>query len=546
MSQNILMQKQLFAVLTLCAAPLAGCSASDGSTTEGASTGEATTGDDGGATAQVTTQTPTTGTGESTESPTTAASVTNATTGDATTGEVTTGDEESTGHVSRGESTTDAPPVESCEDGLVNQDETDVDCGGAVCGPCADGLLCTADEDCVVASCILGTCAAPSCEDGLQNADETDADCGGGTCGACQDNLACVAPEDCMSGVCTEGVCTPPSCADGLQNGDETDLDCGGAICDGCGGALACNSGDDCLSETCTDGLCEQVECLVDADCAALDTDCSSGSCKMPGYTCEAVPINDGQACGGDLCFTGTTCVEGLCGGGAPVDCSGESDQCHVGTCDPGTGTCGAMPLPDGTKCEDGVACTKLEVCKVGACGGSTDPLLVEAFADNNAGWTLGTEWAIGATAVSVGCNGGQDPAADHTPTDDNGVAGVVLGGCSAQVAHDYYCLTSPVVDLSKAAADVHLSYWRWLHSDYTPYMKNKIEVFNGVTWVSVFETFAASTHDAAWTFFTYDVTLHKNDKFQARWCFNTGGGVYAEGSWSVDDVTLGANACMQ
>ncbi len=540
MSHNNSMQERLFAVLTLCAAPLVGCSASDGSTTEGATTGAATTGDDGSATAQVTTQTPTTG--ESTDSPTTASSVT-----DPTTGEATTGDEESTGHVSRGESTTDAPPVESCEDGLLNQDETDVDCGGAICGPCADGSLCTDDDDCAIASCILGTCAAPSCEDGLKNADETDADCGGGTCGGCLDNLACAVAEDCMSGVCTEGVCTPPSCADALKNGDETDIDCGGAICDGCLGALACNSGEDCLSETCTDGLCEQVDCLVDADCGALDTDCASGSCKKPGYTCEAVPINDGQACvGADLCFTGSTCAEGLCAGGLPVDCSGESNQCNIGTCDPGTGTCGAMQLPDGTKCDDGVACTKLEACKAGTCGGATDPLLVEPFANNNAGWTLDTEWAIGATKVSVGCSGGQDPAADHTPTDDNGVAGVVLGGCAAQDVHGFYCLTSPVVDLSKAAADVHLSYWRWLHSDYTPYMKNKIEVYNGVTWVTVFETFGSSTHDVAWTFFTYDVTLHKNDKFQARWCFNTGSGVFAEASWSVDDVTIGANACVQ
>jgi hypothetical protein len=269
----------------------------------------------------------------------------------------------------------------------------------------------------------------------------------------------------------------------------------------------------------------------------------------MPGFVCEAVPIKDGAACEGpELCVSGTTCTDGVCGGGQPKDCSAQSDACNIGTCDPQDGTCDKVPLPDGTKCEDGNACTKLEVCKAATCGGSTAPLFTEAFANNAAGWTLDTQWAIGPTAVS-NCGGGSDPALDHTPTPDNGVAGVVLGGCIPDnTVHDYYCLTSPIVDTTVAPADVHLSYWRWLNSDYTPYMKNKIEVFNGITWVLLFETGGSpGVADAAWQFFTYDVSAHKNNKFQARWCFNVGStGVFIRSSWNVDDVTLGANACMQ
>ena len=72
---------------------------------------------------------------------------------------------------------------ETCTDGIRNQDETGVDCGG-VCNAC------------------------PTCSDGIQNGEEVGVDCGG-ACDAC------------------------PTCDDGIQNGDETGIDCGGA-CDPC------------------------------------------------------------------------------------------------------------------------------------------------------------------------------------------------------------------------------------------------------------------------------------------------------------------------
>ena len=79
----------------------------------------------------------------------------------------------------------------SCEDGIQNQGETDVDCGGPNCDPCV------------------------SCNDGIWNQNEEDVDCG--------------------------GVCPPcPSCVDGVQNGNETNIDCGGPDCAPCG---TCNDG---------------------------------------------------------------------------------------------------------------------------------------------------------------------------------------------------------------------------------------------------------------------------------------------------------------
>ena len=533
--------------LTLTTWTLAACGGGDTTTENTTATG--TTGV--GPTTEVVTSDVGTST---TDAPTTAGPTTaGPTTGTPTTAGPTTGEpDDTTGPVSGStdhgstmpEMTTEPPP--SCDDVLQNQDETDVDCGGATCSPCADGLACMADSDCAVASCVLGVCAAPACDDGVQNADETDADCGGG-CSPCADNLACVDGADCTSQVCTDGLCTPASCSDTLMNGDETDIDCGGAVCDGCFGDAACIDDSDCLSETCIGGICGDVGCQNAADCDALDTECAEGSCKIPGFQCEAVPKNNGLACeNNELCVENTTCTAGVCGGG-PKDCSALSDACHVGSCDIGTGECISDELDDGIKCEDGNLCTKLEVCKTGVCGGSLAALFTEDFSDNLAGWTLGTEWAIGPAKASMGCTGGADPAMDHTPSADNGVAGVVIGGCLNTALHDYYCLTSPVVDLTTAPADVHLSYWRWLVSDYTPFMKNQIQVFNGAIWVTVFETGGNETNDNFWQFFSYDVTAHKNNKFQARWCHTiTVNGAYDSPSWSVDDVTLGPAACMQ
>jgi hypothetical protein len=78
-------------------------------------------------------------------------------------------------------------PTPTCTDGIQNQGETGIDCGG----PCA---------------------ACPTCTDGIQNGNETGVDCGGPDCAACA------------------------TCSDGIQNGNETGVDCGGPDCAPCGG----------------------------------------------------------------------------------------------------------------------------------------------------------------------------------------------------------------------------------------------------------------------------------------------------------------------
>jgi len=83
------------------------------------------------------------------------------------------------------------PPI-SCEDGIMNQDEEGVDCGGP-CAPCNGGF---------------------SCSDGIRNGTEIGVDCGG----------------ECLP-------CFPAQnlCFDGIQNGGEEGIDCGGPC------SLPCN-----------------------------------------------------------------------------------------------------------------------------------------------------------------------------------------------------------------------------------------------------------------------------------------------------------------
>ncbi len=74
---------------------------------------------------------------------------------------------------------------ETCEDGVLNGDETGIDCGGVLCDVCpVDG--CTdqlAHNYNAAATNNDGTCE--TCNDGILNGDETAVDCGGALCEPC-------------------------------------------------------------------------------------------------------------------------------------------------------------------------------------------------------------------------------------------------------------------------------------------------------------------------------------------------------------------------
>jgi len=125
--------------------------------------------------------------------------------------------------------------TQHCENDQWDQGlgETAKNCGGP-CRPCDPGYGCKIPGDCLHGVCAGGTCQMPTCTDGVRNDKETGVDCGGPTgCPLCPAGEGCKAAADCLSKVCWVGVCQPPKCDDGIQNGDETDWDCGGtcALC---------------------------------------------------------------------------------------------------------------------------------------------------------------------------------------------------------------------------------------------------------------------------------------------------------------------------
>ena len=495
-----------------------------------------------------------------------------------------------TGHVAEEGTTTGAAPT--CEDGEHNGDETDVDCGGRACPACEIGQSCVGDYDCVTSSCVEGTCQAPSCADGVKNGDETDIDCGG-SCSPCGSNQSCLVNADCASDSCVDGSCVAVSCQDGVQNGTETDVDCGGPSCPGCPAGGACEGADDCDTLACEDNVCVEVECLLNSHCAHLAGTCVVGQCNQATNTCQAVPafqgagcndgnactaatcnaglcsgpqiscaafngqctvgtcdpdigcygepVNDGQTCSdGNACTSSTVCAAGQCLG-VDVDCSHLDVGCQVGQCNPVNGQCLVQILPDGATCDDGFACSTNPTCDAGVCvADNLVPFWTEDFSDNTAGWILGPEWEIG-PAVSSSClHLGQDPETDHTQAGDNGLAGVVIGGCASQTVHDYYCLTSPTIDTTVAEGPLFLEFWRHLHSDWPNWMRNRIDVFDGTTWNNVWITSGSGAiDDPDWTRISHELSSYKVPNFQVRFCFNIDAVDWSVASWSVDDVAL-------
>ncbi len=162
----------------------------------------------------------------------------------------------------------------TCDDGVRNGDETDVDCGGS-CARCDEGDACEAATDCTSGVCAGDRCVPAACDDGVLNGDESDLDCGGSACGPCATGGACEVAADCASRVCAASACAAPSCEDGLMNGEEAEVDCGGdcAPCPDCRADTDCGSG----APRCDSGAC--VACTSDAHCLEGERCTTEGAC---------------------------------------------------------------------------------------------------------------------------------------------------------------------------------------------------------------------------------------------------------------------------
>jgi len=296
-------------------------------------------------------------------------------------------------------------------DGVKNDSETDVDCGGALLATgaantasdgapaCAPGNTCLIDADCATGVCAVApvvidnldggaassgdaagpdggvarrTCQSATEHDGVKNDSETDVDCGGGflsggapnpaTDGApaCAIGKGCLLGTDCLTLVCAPGsvgtsgspdgspidcpagqtcTCQPPSPTDGVKNDSETDRDCGGALLVSGAKNTASDSAPVCqfeLSQKCSIGLdCDSLVCNANNNAGGLPANCPNGaSC-----TCQVPSSTDGVKNGGET----------------DVDCGGASV--------PGSDT--APPCAPTRKCLIGSDCTS-SICTTG------------------------------------------------------------------------------------------------------------------------------------------------------------------------------------
>ncbi len=438
------------------------------------------------------------------------------------------------------------PEMEACNTLDDDCNGTADDLGTSSCGVGA----CAATVDVCVAGqlqqCVPGTPGLEVC-DGIDNncnqlTDESDplvgTACDSGLLGVCQAGTqACV-----MSAL----VCVPDQMA-GSELCDSLDNDCDGTTDNnvpGTGGT--CNTG---LPGVCAAGTvgCQNnsIDCYPDTPpsqevCDSVDNDCN-------GFTDEADPMA-GTACDTGLlgvCQPGTvTCVSGsldcvqdvassaeTCDG-TDEDCDGVDDNGNPG---------GGLPC--------GCAGAGTTACVAGSvvCQGGPTIFFEDDFSDNAAGWTLGPNWSIGPTVMSAptGSCGIGDPAQDHTPTADNGVAGNVLGGNVPTSIGGPYYLTSPVVNTAGQPA-VYLEFWRWLHSDYPNFMIDRIEVWNGASWVQIWINPSGTVvNDTAWLKQSFNISAHANAAMQVRFSYQIGSsGVYTCAGWNIDDVVIASASC--
>ncbi|UCE59670.1 MAG: S8 family serine peptidase [Phycisphaerales bacterium] len=310
----------------------------------------------------------------------------------------------------------------TCSDGIQNQGEDRIDCGGPcpACectndAACSDGAYCNGVETCdAYGDCQSGTavdcndavgCTDDSCNEGTDSCDNIaiDANCDNGL--YCDGAETCHATLDCQSGTsvnCNDGVgCTDDSCNEGTDSCDNVanDANCdNGLYCDGAetchatldcqsGTAVDCNDGVGCTDDSCNEGTDSCDNLTNDANCdnglycdgaewCHATSDCQAGT---------TVDCNDGVGCTNDSCNEGTdscdniaddgNCDNGLfCDGTetchATLDCRAGSDPCPGQLCDEGGDfcyDCGGDP-----DCDDGVYCNGAETCVGGTCQAGT------------------------------------------------------------------------------------------------------------------------------------------------------------------------------
>jgi len=174
-----------------------------------------------------------------------------------------------------------------------------------------DGTMCAGGL------CSAGSCVLASCGDLAKNGNETDIDCGGPDCSPCANTKVCAAGTDCTSGNCVGNVCVECVSAATCPGGADTECHIKTCINNTCGindpvmgTVTVAQTDDDCKENQC-DGAGNIVVVNQDADLPAADTtQCTTETCTagVP----SSPPTGVGTACndnGGSVCNGAGACV---------------------------------------------------------------------------------------------------------------------------------------------------------------------------------------------------------------------------------------------
>lgn len=258
--------------------------------------------------------------------------------------------------------------------------------GGQLCDGAGGCVNCLTDNDCGNGQCVNNSCVMPSCNDGLKNGNESDVDCGG-SCGVCAQKDTCNSSTDCSTGLCLQGQCR--TCSEDNDCATDTFCTFGHCVADRVQGDT-CTADSQCASGSCADGTCCESACngtcqacssaktgVTDGICAPVltntdpDAECTdegASSCGVNGTGCNGNAVNPGC----NLYPYGTTVLntncaspyhselKAYCDGNGQV-LGGEVVHCGTNTCNKNTGLCN-------TGCTQDAECEPGNFCKNAAC----------------------------------------------------------------------------------------------------------------------------------------------------------------------------------
>jgi len=319
--------------------------------------------------------------------------------------------------------------------------------------PCDDGQFCTLGDACADGVC-TGTpnpcddtngCTLDSCDEENDTCVNDESAMNGA---GCDDGEFCTIQDTCSDGVCggipnpcdDSNACTTDSCNSSAAQCEHDNVDDG----TGCDDGLYCT-----VDDVCTGGNCTGA----DRDCADANV-CTADSCNEVSNECVNVAVADGTACDdGEFCTVGETCTAGICGGGAPRNCS-DGNGCTDDSCDEDGDICINANVTDGTLCDDGAFCTVDEFCTSGTCGGG-NPRDCGDGNECTSDVCNETNDVCEHPAVADGetCDDGE-----YCSTGDQCVAGACVGSGARDCSDDNPCTTDTCDEVGNACVNTPLS----------------------------------------------------------------------------------------